>query len=46
MDDGRRWLVSHPDARYDVIVNNTSFYWRDHSSVLFSADFLEMCAST
>ncbi|MGC1382543.1 MAG: hypothetical protein WA823_02110 [Candidatus Acidiferrales bacterium] len=42
VDDGRRWLVSHPDARYDVIVNNNSFFWRDHSSVLLSADFLEM----
>jgi spermidine synthase len=42
VDDGRRWLVSHPDARYDAIVSNTSFYWRDHSSVLLSADFLEI----
>jgi predicted membrane-bound spermidine synthase len=42
VDDGRRWLVSHPDARYDAIVNNNSFFWRDHSSVLLSADFLQI----
>lgn len=41
-DDGRRWLLAHPEARYDVIVTNTSFYWRDHSSVLLSTDFLEI----
>jgi spermidine synthase len=42
VDDGRRWLLSHPEAHYDVIITNTSFYWRDHSSVLLSADFLEI----
>jgi hypothetical protein len=25
VDDGRRWLVAHPEARYDAIVANTSF---------------------
>jgi hypothetical protein len=42
IDDGRRWLLSHPDARYDVIVQNTSFYWRDHSSTLLSRDYLRI----
>jgi spermidine synthase len=42
IDDGRRWLISHPEARYDAIVVNNSFYWRDHSSVLLSTDFLEI----
>ncbi len=42
IDDARRWLISHPSARYDVIVNNNSFYWRDHSSVLLSEDFVEI----
>jgi spermidine synthase len=42
IDDGRRWLLAHPEARYDVIAANTSFYWRDHSSVLLSADFLQL----
>jgi predicted membrane-bound spermidine synthase len=41
-DDGRRWLLAHPQARYDVIVTNTSYNWRDHSSVLLSADFFQL----
>jgi spermidine synthase len=42
IDDGRRWLLAHPGARYDVIVENTSFYWRDHSSDLLSVDYLQI----
>jgi spermidine synthase len=42
VDDGRRWLLAHPEARYDVIVQNTSFYWRDHSSDLLSVDYLKI----
>jgi hypothetical protein len=42
VDDGRRWLLAHPEARYDVIVQNTSFYWRDHSSDLLSEDYLKI----
>ena len=41
-DDGRRWLLAHPEARYDAIVTNSSFNWRDHSSVLLSAEFLRL----
>jgi len=42
LDDGRRWLLAHPEAHYDAIVMNTSFYWRDHSSDLLSTDFLKI----
>ena len=42
IDDGRRWLLSHPDARYDLIVQNTSFYWRDHISELLSVEYLRI----
>jgi len=42
VDDGRRWLLAHPEARYDTIVQNTSFYWRDHSSDLLSVDYLKI----
>jgi spermidine synthase len=42
LDDGRRWLLAHPEAHYDVIVMNTSFYWRDHISDLLSTDFLQI----
>jgi len=42
IDDGRRWLLSHRNNQYDVIVQNTSFYWRDHSSELLSAEYLRI----
>ena len=42
IDDGRRWLLAHPGARYDAIVANTSYYWRDHSSHLLSVEFLRI----
>jgi predicted membrane-bound spermidine synthase len=42
IDDGRRWLLAHPGVRYDVIVENTSFYWRDHSSDLLSVGYLRI----
>jgi spermidine synthase len=42
VDDGRRWLLAHPEARYDAIVANTTFFWRDHSSNLLSVDYLKI----
>lgn len=42
IDDGRRWLLAHPDVRYDAIVANTTYNWRDHSSALLSVEFLEL----
>ena len=41
-DDGRRWLLAHPETRYDAIITNSSFNWRDHSSVLLSSEFLQL----
>jgi spermidine synthase len=42
VDDGRRWLLRHPQATFDVVVMNTSYYWRNHSSNLLSTDFLRI----
>ncbi|MBZ5596724.1 MAG: spermidine synthase [Acidobacteriia bacterium] len=42
IDDGRRWLLRNRNATFDVIVMNTTFYWRDHSTNLLSSDFLQM----
>lgn len=42
VDDGRRWLLAHPQARYDAIVANTSYNWRDHSTGLLSVEFLQL----
>jgi len=42
IDDARRWLLAHPDIKYDVIVANTSYHWRDHSSQVLSTEFLQI----
>jgi predicted membrane-bound spermidine synthase len=42
VDDGRRWLVAHPGARYDAIIANNSFNWRDHSTGLLSVEYLQL----
>jgi spermidine synthase len=42
IDDGRRWLLAHPGAKFDVIVMNTSWHWRAHMSDLLSTAFLEL----
>ncbi len=42
VDDGRRWLLAHPEARYDLIVANTTFHWRNHGASLLSVEFLEL----
>jgi hypothetical protein len=42
IDDGRRWLIAHPEAHYDAIVANTTFHWRDHSATLLSQEFLRL----
>jgi spermidine synthase len=40
IDDGRRWLVSHPDRKFDFILMNTTFHWRANISNLLSREFL------
>ena len=43
IDDGRRWLLRHPEARFDAIVMNTTFHWRAHATNLLSREFLSLC---
>jgi spermidine synthase len=40
IDDGRRWLISHPDRRFDLILMNTTWNWRANISLLLSEEFL------
>ncbi len=42
IDDGRRWLVRHPREKFDAIVMNTTFHWRNHVSNLLSVEFLQI----
>jgi SAM-dependent methyltransferase len=43
IDDGRRWLKRHPEARFDFILMNTTFHWRSNITNLLSREFLEIC---
>jgi spermidine synthase len=45
IDDGRRWLVHHPDRKFDVIVSNTTFHWRANATNLLSVEFLQLIRS-
>jgi len=42
IDDGRRWLRRNPDAKFDTVIMNTSFHWRNHISNLLSTEFLQL----
>jgi predicted membrane-bound spermidine synthase len=41
IDDGRRWLKRNPDQGFDLIVLNTTFYWRTYATNLLSREFME-----
>ncbi|MDX9720789.1 MAG: methyltransferase domain-containing protein [Myxococcota bacterium] len=42
IDDGRRWMIRNPDARFDAIVINNTFHFRAYTSNLLSVEFMEM----
>jgi len=42
IDDGRRWLIAHPGEKYDLIVANSTYHWRNHSTTLLSKEFLQL----
>lgn len=43
VDDGRRWINRHPHARFDAIIQNTTYHWRAHMTNLLSREYLELC---
>jgi len=45
IDDGRRWLRQHPEERFDAIVMNTTYNWREFASALLSREFLTLVKS-
>jgi spermidine synthase len=45
IDDGRRWLASHPDEKFDAVVMNTTWHWRAFASNLLSEEFLTAVGS-
>lgn len=42
IDDGRRWLLHHPERRFDVVVQNTTWHFRAHATNLLSREYLEL----
>jgi predicted membrane-bound spermidine synthase len=40
IDDGRRWLLGHPDLHFDFILMNTTWHYRAHVSNLLSTEFM------
>ncbi len=42
IDDGRRWLRLNGERQFDIIVSNTTWYFRANVANLLSADFLEL----
>ena len=42
IDDGRRWLNRNPDAKFDVILQNTTWHWRSHITDLISEEYLRL----
>jgi predicted membrane-bound spermidine synthase len=43
IDDGRRWLMRHPEPRFDAIVENMTFHWRANAGNLLSREYLSLC---
>ena len=45
VDDGRRWLVAHPETKFDAIVSNTTWYFRANVTNLLSQEFQRLVAT-
>lgn len=43
IDDGRRWINRNPDRKFDMIVMNTTYHFREHITNLLSIEFLNIC---
>jgi predicted membrane-bound spermidine synthase len=41
IDDGRRWLRRNPEARYDLVIQNTTYHWRANADNLLSQEYLQ-----
>ncbi|HEY4340102.1 MAG TPA: hypothetical protein VGM97_09170 [Steroidobacteraceae bacterium] len=39
IDDGRRWLRRHPEEKFDLIVQNTTYHWRANATSLLSKEY-------
>jgi predicted membrane-bound spermidine synthase len=46
IDDGRRWLSANPGRRFDLILMNTTFNWREHATNLLRSSFCRLLDGT
>jgi predicted membrane-bound spermidine synthase len=44
IDDGRRWMSRHPDRQFDLIVQNSSWYFRPNITNLLAVEYLRLAA--
>jgi hypothetical protein len=42
INDGRKWLRANGERRFDVVVSNTTFFFRSNVANLLSTEFLEL----
>jgi len=40
--DGRKWLNTHKEKDFDIVLMNTTWHWRSYASSLLSIDFLRL----
>lgn len=45
VDDGRRWLRTNPNEKFDFVLMNTTFHWRSHITNLLSLEYVDMVKS-
>ena len=43
VDDARRWLRRNLNDKFDMIIMNSTYHWRNYSTNLLSREFLELC---
>ncbi len=41
-DDGRRWLRRYRDRKFDAIILNSTYHFREHATNLLSREFMEL----
>lgn len=41
IDDARRWLKRHPDKKYDLIIQNTTYHWRANVANVLSYQYFK-----
>ncbi|MBZ5610229.1 MAG: spermidine synthase [Acidobacteriia bacterium] len=42
IDDGRRWMRRNRQRKFDMIIMDTTYYWRAHATNLLSVEFLDL----